>query len=34
MTWPGWVYVPLLFVGFVLFVFIPTDWLLRTWFGG
>jgi len=23
-----------LFVGFVLFVFIPTDWLLRRWFGG
>jgi hypothetical protein len=34
MRWPGWVFVPLLFVGFVLFVFIPTDWLLRTWFGG
>jgi hypothetical protein len=27
--WPGWVYVPVLFLGFVLFVFIPTDWLLR-----
>jgi hypothetical protein len=34
VTWPGWVFVPLLFVGFVLFVFIPTDWLLRIWFGG
>ena len=34
VTWPGWVFVPLLFVGFVLFVFIPTDWLLRAWFGG
>jgi hypothetical protein len=34
VTWPGWLFVPLLFVGFVLFVFIPTDWLLRTWFGG
>jgi hypothetical protein len=34
MRWPGWVFVPLLFVGFVLFVFIPTDWLLRTWFSG
>ena len=29
MRWPGWVFVPLLFVGFVLFVFLPTDWLLR-----
>jgi hypothetical protein len=29
VRWPGWVYVPLLFVGFVLFVFLPTDWLLR-----
>jgi hypothetical protein len=27
--WPGWLYVPVLFLGFVLFVFIPTDWLLR-----
>jgi len=27
--WPGWVYVPVLFLGFVFFVFIPTDWLLR-----
>jgi len=33
-SWPGWIYVPLLFVGFVLFVFIPTDWLLRRFFGG
>jgi hypothetical protein len=32
--WPGWVYVPLLFVGFVLFVFVPTDWLMRGLFGG
>jgi len=29
VPWPGWVYVPVLFLGFVLFVFIPTDWLLR-----
>ena len=29
VRWPGWVFVPLLFVGFVLFVFLPTDWLLR-----
>jgi hypothetical protein len=34
VRWPGWVYVPLLFVGFVLFVFLPTDWLLRVWFSG
>jgi len=34
VRWPGWVYVPLLFVGFVLFVFIPTDWLMRRFFGG
>jgi hypothetical protein len=34
VRWPGWVFVPLLFVGFVLFVFIPTDGLLRFWFGG
>lgn len=34
VRWPGWIFVPLLFVGFVLFVFIPTDWLLRVWFGG
>jgi hypothetical protein len=27
--WPGWLYVPVLFLGFVLFVFVPTDWLLR-----
>jgi hypothetical protein len=33
VRWPGWVYVPVLFVGFVLFVFIPTDWLMRRWFG-
>jgi len=29
VRWPGWLYVPVLFLGFVLFVFIPTDWLLR-----
>jgi len=27
--WPGWLYVAVLFAGFVLFVFVPTDWLLR-----
>ena len=26
---PGWLYVPVLFVGFVLLVFLPTDWVLR-----
>jgi len=26
---PGWLFLPLLFAGFVLFVFLPTDWLLR-----
>jgi hypothetical protein len=34
VRWPGWIFVPLLFVGFVLFVFLPTDWLLRVWFSG
>jgi hypothetical protein len=34
VKWPGWIYVPLLFAGFVLFVFIPTDWLLRRLIGG
>ena len=29
VSWPAPVYVAVLFVGFVLFVFIPTDWLLR-----
>ena len=29
VTWPGWVFLPVLFLGFVLFVFVPTDWLLR-----
>jgi hypothetical protein len=29
VRWPGWIYVPVLFAGFVLFVFVPTDWLLR-----
>ena len=29
VRWPGWVYLPVLFAGFVLFVFVPTDWLLR-----
>jgi hypothetical protein len=29
VSWPGWLYVPALFLGFVLFVFVPTDWLLR-----
>jgi len=29
VRWPGWIYVPVLFLGFVLLVFIPTDWLLR-----
>lgn len=28
-TWPGWVYVLALFVGFVVFVFLPTDRVLR-----
>jgi hypothetical protein len=32
--WPGWIFVPVLFVGFVLFVFLPTDWLMRRFFGG
>jgi hypothetical protein len=27
--WPGWLYVAVLFLAFVLFVFVPTDWLLR-----
>jgi hypothetical protein len=34
VSWPAPVYVAVLFAGFVLFVFIPTDWLLRIWFGG
>lgn len=29
VRWPGWIYVPVLFAGFVLFVFVPTHWLLR-----
>jgi hypothetical protein len=29
MPWPGWLFVPVLFVGFVLFVFVPTDAFLR-----
>ena len=29
--WSGWLYVAVLFAGFVLFVFVPTDWLLRRW---
>jgi hypothetical protein len=29
VSWPAPVYVAVLFAGFVLFVFIPTDWLLR-----
>jgi len=29
VSWPAPAYVAMLFVGFVLFVFIPTDWLLR-----
>jgi len=29
VRWPGWIYLPVLFAGFVLFVFVPTDWLLR-----
>jgi len=28
VRWPGTVYVPVLFLGFVAFVFIPTHWLL------
>ena len=27
--WPGWLYVAALFLGFVLFVFVPTDAFLR-----
>jgi hypothetical protein len=27
--WPAWVWASLLFAGFVAFVFVPTDWLLR-----
>jgi len=35
VAWPGWLYVPLLFLGFVLFVFLPTDAFLRlVWPGG
>ncbi len=29
VRWPGWLYVPVLFAVFVLFVFLPTDWILR-----
>ena len=29
VQWPGWLWVPVLFVGFVLFVFLPTHWLLQ-----
>jgi hypothetical protein len=29
VSWPGWAWVSVLFVAFVLFVFIPTDWALR-----
>jgi hypothetical protein len=29
VRWPAWVFVPVLFLGFVLFVFLPTDWILR-----
>jgi hypothetical protein len=28
VQWPGWLWVPVLLAGFVLFVFVPTDWLL------
>ena len=28
VTWPGWLYVPLLFIGFVVLVFLPTHALL------
>jgi SSS family solute:Na+ symporter len=34
VSWPGWFYVPVLFAGFVLLVFLPTDWILRRYFGG
>jgi len=34
VRWPGWIYVPVLFAGFVLLVFLPTDWILRRYFGG
>jgi hypothetical protein len=27
--WPGWLYVPVLLAGFVLFIFVPTDLVLR-----
>jgi hypothetical protein len=29
VPWAGWLFVPVLFIGFVLFVFIPTDAFLR-----
>jgi hypothetical protein len=29
VQWPGWLYVAVLFAGFVLFVFVPTDAFLR-----
>jgi len=31
VSWPGWLYVPVLFLGFVFLVFVPTDWILRSW---
>ncbi len=33
VQWPGWLWVPVLLAGFVLFVFVPTDWLLAGWSG-
>ena len=30
--WPAWLYMTVLIVGFIVFVFIPTDWLLRAFF--
>jgi hypothetical protein len=32
--WQGWSYVAVLFAGFVLFVFVPTDWFLRFFWPG
>jgi hypothetical protein len=32
--WTGWLYVAVLFAGFVLFVFVPTDWFLRFFWPG
>ena len=29
VPWPGWLWVPVLFIGFVLLVFLPTHWLLQ-----